>query len=188
MRPHHHIISYESYFCAYSRHPPVHSWKRHPIELRCNVGKEHGSLGQDHQPAVSGEDHVRGHRAEEELPEQGAFRIPDLQMHTRFELAWSLSSYLRCVTRLYSVSTSGVDVACGIELNAVGNAGVHICEHPAIRECAALGVDVERIAIEQGSARRLETAVVVFSLTSWPAGSGCYRGNLRSTQCRCYSA
>ena len=81
-------------------------------------------------------------------------------MRMHFELAWSLSPYLRCVTCLYSVPASGVDVAGCIDLNAVGNASVHICEHSAVFECAGLGVDVGRVAVMQGSARRAEITVV----------------------------
>ena len=81
-------------------------------------------------------------------------------MRMHFELAWSLSPYLRCVTCLYSVPASGVDVAGCIDLNAVGNASVDICEYSAIFECASLRVNIDRIAVVQGSARRSERTVV----------------------------
>lgn len=40
-----------------------------------------------------------------------------------------------------------LDIAASIELNAVGDANVYVCKRSAVRECAGLGVDVDRVAV-----------------------------------------
>ena len=64
----------------------VRSRERHLVKLRRDLRQVDGRLRQDHQPPVAREDEVCRRRPEEELPDQRALRIPDLQIEMRYRL------------------------------------------------------------------------------------------------------
>ena len=70
--------------------PNSRTYARYLLDYCCDVCEECGSLRQDHQLAVSGECRGRGNRAEENLSEQGAFRIPHLRKHKTLCLSLKL--------------------------------------------------------------------------------------------------
>ena len=58
---------------------------------------------------------------------------------------------MRDRTHLDTVAASSVEVVLCIQLHAIRDASINVCEHPTVLECLSFGVDVESVAVMRRS-------------------------------------
>jgi hypothetical protein len=83
-----------------------------------------------------------------------------------------------------TIAATPINVSHGIKLNPVGSAGFSIGEHSAVRERLRLWINIVLVATRFTSESRCNHDRCE-KLTSWPGGSGLFRGGPQKHQYRC---
>lgn len=111
-----------------ARLPPVRLRERHLALPRRNLRHEHLRLRHDHQPSIACKHHIRARASDEELAQERARGGP----------------------HMHAVAAAGVDVTCGVDLDAVRNSCVREGEDAPIEEGGGRAVDVVCVTVVFG--------------------------------------